>query len=662
LGRALALSSKLHDTAGEATALNGLGNVAEQEGELDSALTLYGHALMLRRAARDRAGEAATLYNTGNVHLDRRRPDSALVYYRQSLDMERSIGNRRGEGRILTTIGRIYAGGGELDSAGACFRSAADLARAGGHRRDELDARVGLGLMHYQRREADSALSSWQRALAIARELTDRRLEGAALGNIGSVYFTLLHQQDSALRYYRDALAIQRAVGDDRGAGLTLNNLGRLYHADQADSALGYYREALRAERAAGDWEMESQTLINLTMLFHARGQFDSAIASVQTLLPIHRALHDRLDEARDLSTLASLYQELGQPDTARTYAQQAHELAAVDSAGAVPHAAAQDTTVAAKVEREVFADHPAISVVNAIVRAKRAGQDGVLIVGSGPDVSTSCFVPDDGTVSCAPLKLASVVAAQLLGSPDAADAPLLIQGLWGEPAVALIDRNGDHVAWRYDAKFAAMGRAALVAHDGMEVVLAERNKGLLFFDAMKGKLRRTVQMPPVGDLFTISGSDGHGYLMGLGAPGFVVVLTTAGEFVRGSRYLGVFHAATNRGTKPVLFVAPKDTLYTLDEQLQTAGGWYAPQSADLHIEAVDRSEGPNGVLVALFIGAGRTRARTGLYLFGPDRRLLLAETSLSPNSGLLLVSSSEHSVAFLVGDLGRTWRYTVTW
>jgi len=197
---------------------------------------------------------------------------------------------------------------------------------------------------------------------------------------------------------------------------------------------------------------------------------------------------------------------------------------------------------------------------------------------------------------------------------------------------------------------------------NGPEVVVAERNKGLLFFDAKTGKLRRTVQSPPLGDLFAVASSDGHRYLMALSGAGHVVVLTTAGEFVRATPNMGVFHAATNRGNDPAFFVAPKDTLYTLDDRLQTAGGWYAPESADLHIEAVDRSDGPNGVLLALFIGGGRTRGKTGLYVFGPDRQLLLTETSLYPNSGLLLLSSSEHSAAFLVGDLGRTWRYTVTW
>lgn len=320
--------------------------------------------------------------------------------------------------------------------------------------------------------------------------------------------------------------------------------------------------------------------------------------------------------------------------------------------------AVAQEPNGTPTIRREIFAEHSAIMVVHTIVRVKRGVQDGVLIVGSGED-SMSCFVPDGGTASCAPLKLTSVDAAQLVGSHDPGDASLLVHGLWGEPALARLDRNGN-VAWRYDAKFAAMGHFAILARDGPEAVIADRNKGLLFFDAMTGKLRRTVQLPgELSDVFAISGSDGHPYLMGLSGAGHVVVLTTTGEVARASPNIGVFHAATSQG---VLFIAPKDTLYTLDEQLKMAGGWYAPQSADLRISAVDRNDGPNGVVVALFIGSGSGRYKTSLYVFGPDRRLLHTESSLYPNSGLLLLSSSEHSVSFLVGDRGRTWRYTVTW
>jgi len=220
--------------------------------------------------------------------------------------------------------------------------------------------------------------------------------------------------------------------------------------------------------------------------------------------------------------------------------------------------------------------------VVNTIMRVKRDGLDGVLIVGSG-NASMSCFVPDGGTASCAALKLTSVDAAQLVGSHDGDATSLLVHGLWGEPALALLGRNGE-VVWRYDAKFTAMGHFAVLAREGgTEAVIAERNKGLLFFDAITGKVRSTVQLTSqLTDVFRISGSDGHRYLMGLSGAGHVLVLTTAGELVRVTPNIGVFHAATSQGDNPVLFIAPRDTLYTLDEQLQRAGDWYAPQSADL--------------------------------------------------------------------------------
>jgi hypothetical protein len=344
------------------------------------------------------------------------------------------------------------------------------------------------------------------------------------------------------------------------------------------------------------------------------------------------------------------------------TYTRTENAIGEVGPVRFVPQAIAALTKSAPTVRREVFAEHPTINVVYTIARMKRDGGDGVLIVGGGTSGSTSCFVPSGGSGSCSSLKLASVDPAQLIGSHDPGGPSLLVQGLWGEPAIALLDRNGN-LAWRYDAKFTAMGHFAVLAGDGPEAVIADRDKGLLFFDAMTGKLRSTVRLPGVLDgVFGISGSDGHPYLMGLTDAGQVVVLTTAGEVVRVSPNIGMFHAAASPGDNPVLFIAPRDTLYTLDEQFKTAGGWYAPQSADLHISAVDRTDGWNGVVVALFVGSGAARDKTGLYVFGSDRQLLLTESSLYPNSGLLLLSSSEHSMSFLVGDRGRTWRYTVTW
>src|SRR4030095_1020769 len=84
--------------------------------------------------------------------------------------------------------------------------------------------------------------------------------------------------------------------------------------------------------------------------------------------------------------------------------------------AGVVPYVVAQGTKGAPTVQRGVFAEHPTINVVNTIMRVKRDGLDGVLIVGSGK-ASMSCFVPDGGTASCVALKLTSVDAAQRVGS-----------------------------------------------------------------------------------------------------------------------------------------------------------------------------------------------------------------------------------------------------
>src|SRR2546422_10519973 len=107
--------------------------------------------------------------------------------------------------------------------------------------------------------------------------------------------------------------------------------------------------------------------------------------------------------------------------------------------AGVVPHAVAQETKGAPIVQREVFAEHPTVNVVNTIMRVKRDGLDGVLIVGSG-NASMSCFVPDGGTASCAALKLTSVDAAQLVGSHDGDATSLLDMDVGVDHRLGLVD------------------------------------------------------------------------------------------------------------------------------------------------------------------------------------------------------------------------------
>jgi hypothetical protein len=312
--------------------------------------------------------------------------------------------------------------------------------------------------------------------------------------------------------------------------------------------------------------------------------------------------------------------------------------------------------------QREVFANLPGFNVVDAIARYTSDGHKGVLIIASG-STSESCFVPDGGVTACVPLRGVVVAGAELAQGRSPDSAALFVSGLWGEPAVALVNASGD-VVWRYDAKFTAMGHFALLrSSSGLEAVVAEPDAGLVYFDALSGKRQATVTLPGVlTDIFTLSKKDGQQYLLGVAGSGKIVALSAAGSVLKVSPSLGVFHAATAAGDSSVLFIAPADTVYAIDEQLQRSGGWLAPGSADLHITAIDRNAGPTEATVAVFVGSGSARLTTGLYAFGPTGQLLLRDQSLYPTSGLLLLRNDEHSMVFLVGDRERVWQYTVNW
>ena len=76
------------------------------------------------------------------------------------------------------------------------------------------------------------------------RESGNRRAEGQALGNLGTIYS---QQRDfrKAIEYMERAMKIQREVGNRRGEGTDLKNLGLVYaQLGQVDKAIGLLEQA----------------------------------------------------------------------------------------------------------------------------------------------------------------------------------------------------------------------------------------------------------------------------------------------------------------------------------------------------------------------------------------------------------------------------------
>jgi CHAT domain-containing protein/Tfp pilus assembly protein PilF len=275
LERALALARALGDGATEASALTGLALLAENEGEMQRVLTLYGQALDLSRRRGDRHGEARVLENLGTSLSLLGRLEESLQYLDQALGLWRSLGDRRGE-------------------ASALYRK---------------------GWVRYLDGRPEEALADYESALTIGRQLGDRPAMAGALDRRSTAYVAL-GRFAAALAGYREALDLCRQMGDPLGAAHVEANLGRLYEEQgEAEAALAWSDRALAAFRRIGDRHAAAHALYVGARAERRRGNLEAALTRTREAIALLEEIRSGASAPSSRSALLAQrhrYYELG--------------------------------------------------------------------------------------------------------------------------------------------------------------------------------------------------------------------------------------------------------------------------------------------------------------------------------------------------------------
>ena len=183
----LALSERIGDDIGVATASNDLGEIAREQGSLDEAQALYGRALELWRAMGDATGVARGAHNLAQAARDAGDLPRAADLLRESLAATAEMGDRNQRASTLAAVVTV-ATGREPGIAAATLYGAAEAAlESAGIVLDPIDAAPFA--------QADALLKATvgeQRALEarargreLDREQIDRLLERVLAGEEG---------------------------------------------------------------------------------------------------------------------------------------------------------------------------------------------------------------------------------------------------------------------------------------------------------------------------------------------------------------------------------------------------------------------------------------------------------------------------------------------
>ena len=241
---------------------------------LDSAISVIKEASNEAQRLRFKRGEARALNVLGSVLRNTGELPQALESYFQALEICRAIHDREEETRSLVFIGYCYSQLGE-GTQGISYLRQAEKIKERSILTDIL-LLTSMGTIYERMNQLDSGLIFQQRAYALLKKVPRGTLGSLILTNLGIVNARL--KNDSlALKYYQDAIENADITGDLLNRGRIQYRIAELYHQlNNADSAMFYARLSfINSLHVSQNSELNASSL--LANLFEAGGNLDSA-------------------------------------------------------------------------------------------------------------------------------------------------------------------------------------------------------------------------------------------------------------------------------------------------------------------------------------------------------------------------------------------------
>jgi len=172
-----------------AKALDGLGWIAEPQGDYERAHAAYEESLKLYRRSNDKRGSANALGDLGSLALDRGDYEQATSLLEQSLTLHRELGSREDLIGILDGLGVLASAKGDREQSISLFSEALVLSRGTGNVRRTAASLGNLGITMLVHGEPEQARVLLDESLALFREI----------GDSSNIAISLMHSALAAL-------------------------------------------------------------------------------------------------------------------------------------------------------------------------------------------------------------------------------------------------------------------------------------------------------------------------------------------------------------------------------------------------------------------------------------------------------------------------------
>jgi predicted ATPase len=191
---------------------NILGEVARHRGDYERATKRFEEGLALYREVGDRRGIAWSLGSLANASGDQGDNERAQQLYEEGLALSRELGGAELLGAFLSSLGYEYLLEGDYERATALNEEAVELWRKRRRRGNLQYALDNLGWAMLRQGKHEKARALHEESLALCRDLGDEIIASESLEGL-ACYAEAKGERERATRLFGAAEALREAVG-----------------------------------------------------------------------------------------------------------------------------------------------------------------------------------------------------------------------------------------------------------------------------------------------------------------------------------------------------------------------------------------------------------------------------------------------------------------
>ncbi len=218
----------LGDFVGMGEAYQQLVKIYSELGQYDAAERILRQQLGIARSNQNIGDQILALNNLGTIRLQTGDLASAHTAFLEGLSISETIGSNSGIGLSMSNLGLIAAAQGQINDARKYYEVAADYRERARDYAGQANTDSNLGDVYLASGQIAAAIGAYRVSLTLSRDIDDPYLQLRAIDGLIAIYRDR-NEPTELSNYLNERVALTLRTGDDWQRLLTLRTLGDIY-------------------------------------------------------------------------------------------------------------------------------------------------------------------------------------------------------------------------------------------------------------------------------------------------------------------------------------------------------------------------------------------------------------------------------------------------